>query len=58
MPMIDGAAVELQRGREGRGGRGVRERERGERELSSGHCDRKAEISSNHPSGTQLNIFF
>lgn len=61
MPVIDGAAVVLQgereREREGEEREGVREKKRGGRELSSGHCDWKAEISRNHPSGDQLNIF-
>lgn len=63
MPVIDGAAVVLQRERErereGGGSKrgGEREKKRGEGELSSGHCDWKAPISSNHPSGDQLNIF-
>lgn len=61
MAVIDGAAVVLQRERErereSEEREGERQRKRGGRELSSGHCDRKAEISSNHPSGGQLNIF-
>lgn len=52
MSVIDGAAVVLQKGRDRET---EKKREGGERErvLSSGHCNREAEISINYPLGDQ-----